>query len=84
MAEAHNNLGVGLTSDPGRLAEAIGHFEAAVRLEPGYADAHYNLGLALSNTPGRAEQAVAELETAYRLHPDAELRDTIERLKRQR
>jgi tetratricopeptide (TPR) repeat protein len=84
LAEGHNNVGVALTSTPGRLPDAIAHFEAAVRLAPDYADAHYNLGIALANTPGRVPQAIAELETAYRLHPDPELRETIDRLKRER
>jgi tetratricopeptide (TPR) repeat protein len=84
LAEGHNNVGVALTGTPGRLADAIAHFEAAVRLEPGYADVHYNLGIALANTPSRVPQAIAELETAYRLHPDPELRETIDRLKRER
>jgi len=84
MAEAHNNLGVTLTSAPGRLPDAIVHFEAALRLAPDYADAHYNLGIALSNIPGRTTEAISELETALRLHPDPELRETIDRLKRGR
>jgi tetratricopeptide (TPR) repeat protein len=84
LAEGHNNVGVALTGTPGRLTDAVAHFEAAVRLAPDYADAHYNLGIALANTPGHVSQAIAELETAYRLHPDAELRETIDRLKRER
>jgi tetratricopeptide (TPR) repeat protein len=84
MAEAHNNLGVTLAGAPGRLPDAIGHFEAALRLAPDYADAHYNLGLALSNIPARMTEAISELETALRLRPDPELRETIDRLKRGR
>lgn len=84
LAEAHNNLGVTLTSTPGRLPEAISHFEAALRIAPDYADAHYNLGVALSNTPGRMTQAISELETARRLRPDPKLRETIDRLRRER
>jgi tetratricopeptide (TPR) repeat protein len=76
-------VGVALTSTPGRLLHAIAHFETAVRLAPDYADVHYNLGIALANTPGRVPQAISELETAYRLHPDSELRETIDRLKRE-
>jgi protein O-mannosyl-transferase len=84
MAEAHNNLGVALASSPGRLPEAISHLEAALRLAPDYANAHYNLGLALSNIPARMPEAISELEIALRLRPDAELRETIDRLKRER
>jgi protein O-mannosyl-transferase len=84
LAEAHNNLGVTLTNAPGRLPEAISHFEAAARSAPDYADAHYNLGVALSNMPGRRSEAISELETAFRLRPDPELRDAIDRLKRER
>jgi len=84
MAEAHNNLGVGLAGAPGSLPEAISHFEAAVRLAPDYADAHYNLGLALSNIHARLPEAISELETAQRLRPDPELAETIARLKRER
>jgi tetratricopeptide (TPR) repeat protein len=84
MAEAHNNLGVTLTSAPGRLPDAIGHFRSALRLAPAYDDAHYNLGLALSNIHGRMTEAISGLETALGLRPDPQLRETVDRLKRRR
>jgi len=67
---AHNNLGVLLAKDPGRLAEGIGHFEAAVRLKPDYSEAQANLGNALARIPGRMPEAIAHLETALRIRPD--------------
>ena len=66
---AHNNLGLVLSPLPGRLPEAIDHFEAAVRLNPGYAEAHLNLGEALARIPGRLDEAITEDETAVRLVP---------------
>jgi tetratricopeptide (TPR) repeat protein len=70
---AHNNLGAGLARIPGRLAEAIDHFQAALRIDPDYAGAHNNLGLALLQIPGRLPEATAEFREALRLNPkDAE------------
>jgi tetratricopeptide (TPR) repeat protein len=67
---AHNNLGFELSKIPGRLPEAIDHFEAALRIDPHSAEAHENLGIALSKTRGRLPEAVTHLETALRLQPD--------------
>jgi tetratricopeptide (TPR) repeat protein len=83
-AEAHNNLGVVLTELPGRRNEAIAQFQAALRIDPNYADAHINLGVALSAMPGRVPEAITQLEAAERTQPDAEVRQTIERLKAQK
>jgi tetratricopeptide (TPR) repeat protein len=83
-AEAHNNLGVALSQMPGRAAEAISHFEEAVLIRPDYADAHYNLGVELSQMPGRLPDAIHELETALRIEPGEEVRQTLERLRRER
>jgi len=55
---------------PGRLAEAIAHYEAALRLQPDLAEAHYNLGMALAQIPGRLPDAIAHCEAAVRLKPD--------------
>jgi tetratricopeptide (TPR) repeat protein len=54
---------------PGRLEEAIAHYEEAVRLKPDYAEAHSNLGNALGSL-GRTRDAVAEYGEALRLRPD--------------
>ncbi len=80
-AEAHVNLGVALTSIPGRLSEAIAEFEAALRTNPNSADAQYNLGVALSNVPGRLPVALGHLETALRLKPDPELQRKVDQLR---
>jgi tetratricopeptide (TPR) repeat protein len=46
-AEAHNNLGATFYQQ-GRLDEAIGQYQAALRLKPDYADARKNLDTALA------------------------------------
>jgi tetratricopeptide (TPR) repeat protein len=63
----HNNLGMDLAAD-GRLGEAIGHYEAAIRLKPAYASAHVNLGNALVRQ-GRLPEAVAEYRAALAIEP---------------
>jgi tetratricopeptide (TPR) repeat protein len=67
-AEECNNIGVGL-EDAGRVQEAIGHFEQALRIKPDMAEAHYNLGLALQQT-GRVQEAIKHYEQALRIKPD--------------
>jgi tetratricopeptide (TPR) repeat protein len=67
---AHNNLGSVLSDMPGRMGEAISHFETALRLKPDYAMAHYNLASALLETPGRMPEAIAEFEAALGCKPD--------------
>src|ERR1051326_8287832 len=64
---AHNNLGTALL-DLNRPAEAIPHFEEAVRLRPGDPSARRNLGTALG-MKGRMEEAIAHLREAVRLLP---------------
>ena len=66
---AQNNLGFLLSKAPGRMQEAIDHYEAALRLKPDYAQAHANLASALVARPGRLEDAVAHFEEALRLNP---------------
>jgi tetratricopeptide (TPR) repeat protein len=70
---AHHNLGNALSDIPGRLPEAIGHLEAALRLRPDSAEAHSDLGTALAKIPGRLPEAIAEYETAVRLAPNWEV-----------
>jgi tetratricopeptide (TPR) repeat protein len=66
---AHNNLGTELDRHPDRIAEAIAHFEEAVRLRPQHARAHYNLARALAKCPGRQDAAIAQYEAALRIDP---------------
>jgi tetratricopeptide (TPR) repeat protein len=67
---AHNNLAIALAKIPGRLSEAIAHYEQALRLKPDFAEAHYNLANALAENPGRLPEAIAHYEQALRLKPD--------------
>ena len=53
----------------GRLREAVGHWEQALRIKPDYAEAHYNLGLALVRL-GRLPEAMGHWEQALRSKPD--------------
>ena len=68
-AFAHNNLGYELREFPGRIPEAISHYEEALRLKPDLAEAHNNLGNALRQRPGRLNDAIAQYEEALRLNP---------------
>jgi len=66
---AHDNLGNVLVKMPGRRAEAIVQFQAALQLDPGSAKTHNNLGNALMDMPGHLPDAMSEFETALRLDP---------------
>ncbi|MBI5769328.1 MAG: tetratricopeptide repeat protein [Verrucomicrobia bacterium] len=63
---AHNNLGA-LLKDTHR-DEAVGHFQAALRLKPDYAEAHGNLGH-VRETQGDLPAALAHYEAAVKLGP---------------
>ena len=54
---AHNNLGVALARQ-GKLSEAIGHFEEALRLNPDFDQARNNLHVALQEA-ARSDRASA-------------------------
>ncbi len=64
---AHNNLG-NLLREDGRLAEAIGHFQAALRVRPDLAKAHYNLANCLRDLK-RPEEALPHYRRAIALDP---------------
>ncbi|MGO9244110.1 MAG: tetratricopeptide repeat protein [Verrucomicrobiia bacterium] len=65
---AHHNLGFEL-SQIGKLQEAIGQYEQALRIEPDYAEAHHDLGLALSQI-GKIQEAIGQYEQALLIEPD--------------
>jgi protein O-mannosyl-transferase len=67
---AHHNLGLALSSIPGRLPEAVSHYEAALRINPNLAEAHINLGLILSGIPGRTPEAISHYEAGLRINPN--------------
>ena len=64
---AHTNLGIAL-QEKGRIADAILHFDEALRIDPEYAEAHYNLGTALMKT-GQTADAIDQYTQALRINP---------------
>jgi len=62
----HNNLGVELFRR-GRLKEAAGEFEAAVKITPRYATSRNNLGVILENA-GKIDEALTQYQTAIELN----------------
>ncbi len=67
---AQDNLGFVLSKIPGRLDEAIEHYEEALRLNPDFVEAHYNLAFALLSKAGRLNDVISNYEAAIRLKPD--------------
>jgi tetratricopeptide (TPR) repeat protein len=67
-AEAQNGLGDDLFQ-AGKLSEAVGHFQRALRINPDYADAHESLGNVLAQT-GRQPEAMVQYDQVLRLNPD--------------
>lgn len=65
---AHNSLGNALYRR-GRIDEAVGEFEQAIRLKPDLAEAYTSLGVALSSK-GRAGDGIARFQDAIRVQPD--------------
>ena len=79
-ARMHNDLGV-VVGRGGRIQEAIGHFEEALRIAPEYDEAHYNLGVALEQA-GRSQEAIKQYEQVLRITPGfTEARDALARLQ---
>ncbi len=66
--DSHNLLGIRLL-DQGHPADAVGCFEKAIAIDPGFAEAHFNLGLAFRNQ-GHTSAAIACLQEALRLKAD--------------
>ena len=69
-ASAHYNLGNALARTPGRTADAISEWQAALRIQPDLAQAYYNLGIVYSQDPSRLQDAIAEYQAALRLNPE--------------
>jgi tetratricopeptide (TPR) repeat protein len=67
-AELHCVLGI-IFGGQGRLQEAIGQYEQALRIRPDYAEAHNNLGVILERA-GRMREAIEHYEEAVRVQPD--------------
>jgi tetratricopeptide (TPR) repeat protein len=67
-ADTHNIWGVELLR-AGKVPEAVGEFEQALRLKPDYVQAHINLGNALGQS-GRVQEEIEQYEQALRLDPD--------------
>jgi len=66
---AHNNLGIAL-AQAGRVPEAIGQYEEAIRINPNYAEAHDNLGATLGEA-GNFPEAIAQFMQVLRINPDS-------------
>ena len=66
--ESHYNAANALMS-LGRNAEAIEHFEQALRLKPDHASAHNNYGLVLANL-GRIEDAIVHYRRVLEIKPN--------------
>jgi tetratricopeptide (TPR) repeat protein len=64
---AENNLGVALRH-AGRRADALAHFEEALRQWPQYPEAQSNIGEALL-VAGRIDEALPHIQEALRLNP---------------
>jgi Flp pilus assembly protein TadD len=67
-AESHNNMGIALAAQ-GNFAEAVVHYQEALRLKPDHAEVYNNLGIALGNQE-KLEESLASLRQAVRLKPD--------------
>jgi tetratricopeptide (TPR) repeat protein len=59
-----------LSTEPGGQAEALAHYEEALRIRPDFAQTHYNIALLLARLPGHGSEAAAHLKEALRIQPD--------------
>ncbi len=67
---AHMKRADAAAESPDRAGEAIAHYEAVVRIDPGHFRAHYNAGTLLMDLPGRQPDALRHLESAVKIQPD--------------
>jgi tetratricopeptide (TPR) repeat protein len=65
---AHANLGDVFLRE-GKISDAIGCYEQALRIRPDYVEVHCNLGLALARV-GKTQEAIEHYEQAVRIEPD--------------
>jgi tetratricopeptide (TPR) repeat protein len=65
---AHLNLGNAFSRE-GRVSEAIGHYQQALRIKPDYAEAHANVAFALFQM-GSTQEAIGHYQQALRIKPD--------------
>lgn len=65
---AHNNMGIALLNE-GKIDEAIGHYDRAIQIKPGYVDAYANRGNAYAKL-GRYQRAIEDYNQAILLKPD--------------
>jgi protein O-mannosyl-transferase len=68
-AIAHNNLGVVLQDEQGKVDEAIEHYTAAIQIKPDFTEAHNNLGRVMMQQ-GKLEEAAKHLNEALRIDSD--------------
>jgi protein O-mannosyl-transferase len=66
---AHHNFGLAIADLPGRLPEAISHYQAALAIQPESVEARTDLGTALAKS-GDFKEAIDEYHTALRIAPD--------------
>jgi len=67
---AHMKRADAAADSPDRAGEALAHYEAVVRIDPGHFRAHYNAGTLLMDLPGRQPDALRHLERAVQIQPD--------------
>jgi len=70
-SEKHYNAGVEL-QEQGRLEEAIGEYDEAIRLDPQYALAYTNRGAAYAYL-GEYQEAIADFTRAIEINPEGAL-----------
>ena len=58
-----------LATLPGRLPEALTHYEEALRINPDLARVHFSLAMRLATLPGRQDDAIRHAEAGLALDP---------------